>query len=76
MATKERLSRSELADRWGVTTKTVDRLRVAGILPWVDLAAGRGAKPLVRFLLADIIDYEVGNRKAPFEKVGGKHEAT
>lgn len=55
------LTREVLAERWGVHTKTIDRLRKEGRLPWMDLAAGKGARPIVRFRLADIEDYERGN---------------
>lgn len=52
------LSREALATRWSVSTRTVDRRRQDGILPWVDLNRGRGRKPIVRFLLKDIEEYE------------------
>jgi len=55
---KEFFTRKEVADRWGCTPRTVDRRRRAGVLPWVDLAGGRGARPMVRFKIEDIKEYE------------------
>jgi hypothetical protein len=52
------LTREAVATRWSVSTRTVDRRRHDGILPWVDLNRGRGRKPIVRFLLKDIEEYE------------------
>lgn len=77
MAPRELLSRAELAQRWGVTAKTIDRLRKSGRLPWLDLTNGRGGKPLVRFREGDIQAYETLARMAPFEnREEGKHEAS
>jgi hypothetical protein len=70
MAPREFLSRAELAQRWGVTSKTVDRLRKTGRLPWLDLTNGQGGKPLVRFREGDILAYEALTRLAPFEGGG------
>jgi len=52
------LTRQDLAKRWSVSVRTIDRLRQDGILPWIDLNNGHGAKPLVRFPLKDIEDHE------------------
>lgn len=52
------LTRRTLAERWGVSPQTVDRLRQAGKLPWLDLSAGQGRKPLVRFSPTVIEDLE------------------
>ncbi|MGO9116831.1 MAG: helix-turn-helix domain-containing protein [Desulfomonilaceae bacterium] len=51
------LSRRELATRWGISVKTVDRLRETGQLPWIDLSTSP-RKPLVRFPLAEIERFE------------------
>jgi hypothetical protein len=51
-------TRQWLAKRWHTSTRTVDRRRKLGILPWIDLAAGSGKRPLVRFRLQDIEEYE------------------
>jgi hypothetical protein len=51
------LSRIELAKRWRVCIKTVDRLSETGQLSWIDLATSPG-KPLVRFPLAEIERFE------------------
>ncbi len=56
------LTREAVAARWSVSVRTVDRLRQNGHLPWVDLRRGRGAKPIVRFCLEDIEDYEQTGR--------------
>ncbi len=52
------LTREALASRWSVSVRTLDRLRQDGLIPWADLRRGRGAKPVVRFLLSDIEEYE------------------
>jgi len=62
------ISRKQLANRWSVTAKTIDRLRRRGILPWVDISSGKGSKPLVRFRLHDVVDYEFRNRLAAREQ--------
>lgn len=54
MKTQGFLTRKQLSERWGISVVTVDRLRASGCLPWIDLSAGRGEKPLVRFPLAII----------------------
>lgn len=59
------ISRQQLAARWACSCRTVDRLRVHGLIPWVDLVAGRGNKPLVRFKLQDVLDYEQRFRQCP-----------
>lgn len=67
------LTREQLAGRWGVTVKTVDRLRQRGLLPWMDLSGGHGKKSLVRFSIWDIQKYETRNRMAPLEKEVGRN---
>ncbi|MFH1113714.1 MAG: hypothetical protein V1792_07305 [Pseudomonadota bacterium] len=52
------LSRVELAERWRMSIKTVDRLRSSGCLPWIDVSGGRGARPIVRIQLHDVIQFE------------------
>ncbi|MBM4327358.1 MAG: DNA-binding protein [Deltaproteobacteria bacterium] len=52
------LDRNQLAERWCVSVRTVDRARQDGRLPWIDLARGRGARPCVRFRLDDVERYE------------------
>ena len=52
------IKRQELAERWNCSTRKVDRLRKSGLLAWIDLTGGRGKKPLVRFQLKQIIDFE------------------
>jgi len=52
------LTRRELAQRWRTTPRTIDRRRVMGLLPWIDLAQGRGGRPQIRFRLQDIEAFE------------------
>ena len=59
------LTRQELAARWRVTCRTVDRLRRLGILRWQDLRKGTAGRPIVRFLIQDIENYETGNPRRP-----------
>lgn len=54
----EFFTRQELAARWKTSVRTIDRRRELGLLPWVDLAGGRGNRPCVRFKLSDIEHYE------------------
>jgi hypothetical protein len=62
------LTRRNLAGRWCVSLRTVDRLRQAGKLPWVDIAGGSGARPAVRFNLKDIEAYEERMRQCVFDE--------
>jgi hypothetical protein len=59
------LTRNDLAERWKTTPRTIDRRRVLGLLPWVDLARGTGKRPQVRFRLEDVEDYERQGRLCP-----------
>jgi hypothetical protein len=52
------LTRQELAVRWKTSVRTIDRRRELGLIPWVDLAGGKGSRPCVRFKLSDIEQYE------------------
>lgn len=52
------LSRNQVAERLGTSTRTVDRLRKLGLLPWFDLKKGNGHRPIVRFRIADVEAYE------------------
>ena len=54
----EFITRMDLARRWQTSTRTIDRKRKDGLLPWVDIAGGSGRRPLVRFRLKDIEEYE------------------
>lgn len=54
----ELLTRSALAERWQTSTRTVDRRRQDCLIPWVDISGGKGARPLVRFRLTDVEDFE------------------
>ena len=56
------ITREALATRWSVSVRTIDRRRLDGSLPWVDLNGGRGRKPIDRFLPKDIEDYEEKGR--------------
>ncbi|MGO9572593.1 MAG: hypothetical protein ACLP5H_34185 [Desulfomonilaceae bacterium] len=67
MTTEQHLTREDLAKRWNASTRTIDRLRQHGLLPWVDLGAGKGIRPIVRFTLADVENYERSMRQAQAE---------
>ncbi len=54
----EMLNRQQLAERWGCSTRKIDRLRKNGDLAWMDLTAKKGRKPIVRFRAQDIKDFE------------------
>lgn len=63
------LTRYALAKRWGTSVRTVDRRKDYGLLPWIDLAGGRGNRPMVRFQLSDVERYEEKMKMlAPKEK--------
>jgi len=59
------LTRHDLAKRWRTTPRTIDRRRVMGLLPWIDLARGTGKRPQIRFRLEDILEYERQARLCP-----------
>jgi hypothetical protein len=43
----------------------VDRRKKYGLLPWIDLSGGIGSRPMIRFRLTDIEEYEAkGSKKA------------
>ncbi len=63
MKSNDYISRSDLAKRWRVSVRFIDRLRERGDLPWADINLGKRAKPLVRFALTDIQAYEQAIRK-------------
>ena len=65
------LSRQALATRWDTSARTVDRRRAMGLLPWIDLACGRGARPVVRFKLADVEAFEGACRVGSAKDAGG-----
>jgi len=54
----ELITRLDLAKRWQTSTRTVDRKRQLGLLPWIDIAGGHGKRPIVRFRLEDIEMFE------------------
>jgi hypothetical protein len=64
--TTEILTKSDLAERWKTSQKTVDRMRERGVLPWVDLNQGKLGKPTVRFRLSDIVAFESAGRVGGF----------
>jgi hypothetical protein len=61
------LTRQALKERWNIGLRTIDRLRQSGKLAWVDISGGRGARPIVRFALADITEFERSVRQCPAE---------
>ncbi|MEW6352212.1 MAG: helix-turn-helix domain-containing protein [Thermodesulfobacteriota bacterium] len=55
----EYLTREELARRWRIGLKTVDRLRATGRLPWINLSPEKdGPRDLVRFRIEDVRAFE------------------
>lgn len=54
----ELLTRPALAERWQTSIRTVDRRRQIGLIPWVDLSGGKGTRPVVRFRLVDVENFE------------------
>jgi hypothetical protein len=54
----ELLTRSTLAERWQTSTRTVDRRRQDGLIPWVDISGGKGRRPIVRFRIDDVVAFE------------------
>jgi hypothetical protein len=64
------LTREALSKRWGITTRTIDRQRILGLLPWRDLSNGIGKRPIVRFKLSDIEEYEKKVLQTPHGREG------
>ncbi len=62
MTTEQHLTRADLARRWNCSTRSIDRLRQHGLIPWIDLTAGRGLRRLVRFKIEDVAAYEKSMR--------------
>lgn len=59
------LTRDDLAKRWSTSLRTVDRRKKYGLLPWIDLSGGIGSRPMIRFRLTEIEEYEAkGSKKA------------
>lgn len=67
MQTKH-LTKKDLIKRWKTSERTIDRLRKTGKLPWLDLSGGQGMKPIVRFRIEDIKEYENLCLQASFVK--------
>lgn len=61
MSQQEFFTRYMLAQRWQCSERKVDRLRKEGLLPWIDLSAGKGLKPMVRFKIEDVVNFEKEN---------------
>ena len=51
-------TRSELAERWACSTKTIDRLKRMGRLAWINISGRRGRRALIRFPLNGIEKFE------------------
>jgi len=63
MVTPLYLSRRDLAVRWGISVKTVDRMRESGQIPWIYFSGRRGIRPVVRFALTDVEVFEAEARR-------------
>ena len=55
------LTRSQVAEHWNCSVRKVDRLRKLGLLNWIDLTGGIGARPVVRFNPEQIAEFENDN---------------
>jgi predicted DNA-binding transcriptional regulator AlpA len=66
------LTKNEVAQRWQQSKQTVDRHRRLGQLPWIDLSGGIGVRPVVRFRLSDIEQYEEKMRMHPISSDNNK----
>jgi hypothetical protein len=65
------LTRRDLARRWNVCTRTIDRQRSLALIPGcLDLTAGVGKRPIVRFRLSDIEEYERKVLQDPHRREG------
>lgn len=42
------LTRRQAAELLGVSLRTLDRLRREGLIPWIDVKAGRGGRGIIR----------------------------
>jgi len=60
----ELLTRSQLAKRWNCSVRKIDRMRDLGLIPWIDLSAGKGSRATVRFKNTTIIEFETQNSKS------------
>ena len=59
------VNRQQLAERWQCSVRKIDRLRNLGLLSWVDLTAGQGKRPLVRFRCEDVTAFENSSTMNP-----------
>ena len=64
--TDQLFTRGQVAKRWNYSIRTIDRMRMLGVLPWIDISGGRGKRPTVRFSLNVIQEFENKNLKAVF----------
>lgn len=60
--TTDLLTKHDVMIRLKVCQRTVDRLRENGLLPWLNIGSGR--KPLVRFRLSDVEQFEARSRQS------------
>jgi len=58
------LSRAQLALRWGCSIKTIDRLKRLGRLPWLNISGKDGKRPMIRFPLSGIQEFEETTQRA------------
>ena len=76
MESSKLMTREDVRKRWGVGLRTIDRLRLCGKLSWVDVSAGRGARPIVRFRMADILQFEAEMRLSADWEPGAENDAS
>jgi len=58
MTSQTLFSRAQLALRWACSVKTIDRLKRLGRLPGLNISGKDGKRPLVRFPLSGIQEFE------------------
>ncbi len=56
--TEQLLTRQQLGKRWGAGIRSIDRLRERNELPWIDISPHRRDRPMIRFRLSDIEQFE------------------
>ena len=68
------LSRTEVAELFGVSTSTIDRWRAEHLLPFIKVGKGRGKNKTIRYpsdkILKFIEDHTVATKPELMEKYG------
>jgi hypothetical protein len=56
-------TKKDVCQRWQISARTLDRLRLSGKVAWLDVSGGRGSRPAVRFALDDIERFELSIKR-------------